>query len=152
MKILVRGAILAAGLASGGLAQAVDPLVVATKEGEARHLFVARTTGSQQKPQAIGSYARGCLAGGVELAENGPTWQAMRLSRNRNWGHPVLIDFVKTLSQTAAKQEGWAGLYVGDMSQPRGGPMLTGHRSHQIGLDVDIWMLPPKVPKGVATD
>lgn len=22
--------------------------------------------------------------------------------------------------------------------------MLTGHRSHQIGLDIDIWMLPPK--------
>ena len=22
--------------------------------------------------------------------------------------------------------------------------MLTGHRSHQVGLDIDIWMLPPK--------
>jgi penicillin-insensitive murein endopeptidase len=29
------------------------------------------------------------------------------------------------------------------MSQPRGGPMLTGHASHQSGLDIDIWMLPP---------
>jgi len=28
------------------------------------------------------------------------------------------------------------------MSQPRGGPMVTGHTSHQIGLDVDIWLTP----------
>jgi penicillin-insensitive murein endopeptidase len=68
----------------------------------------------------------------------------MRLSRNRNWGHPEAIDFIRDLSGFAAKQRGWAGLYIGDISQPRGGPMLTGHRSHQIGLDVDIWMLPPK--------
>jgi penicillin-insensitive murein endopeptidase len=31
---------------------------------------------------------------------------------------------------------------VGDMSQPRGGPMLTGHASHQVGLDADIWLTP----------
>jgi penicillin-insensitive murein endopeptidase len=28
------------------------------------------------------------------------------------------------------------------MSQPRGGPMLSGHTSHQVGLDVDIWFTP----------
>ena len=28
------------------------------------------------------------------------------------------------------------------MSQSRGGPMLTGYCSHQIGLDVDIWFTP----------
>jgi penicillin-insensitive murein endopeptidase len=67
----------------------------------------------------------------------------MRLSRNRNWGHPELIAFLERLSKTAAKQPGWNGLYIGDMSQPRGGPMLSGHASHQIGLDADIWMLPP---------
>jgi penicillin-insensitive murein endopeptidase len=67
----------------------------------------------------------------------------MRLSRNRNWGHPALVDMVKNLSRFAAQQPGWNGIYVGDMSQPRGGPMLTGHASHQIGLDADIWMLPP---------
>ncbi len=93
--------------------------------------------------QAIGSYARGCSSGAVELAENGPTWQAMRLSRNRNWGQPELVDFVQDLSAYAATLPGWEGLYVGDMSQPRGGPMLTGHASHQIGLDADIWLRAP---------
>jgi penicillin-insensitive murein endopeptidase len=65
----------------------------------------------------------------------------MRLSRNRNWGHPGLIKFLERLSAKAAKL-GWPGLLVGDMSQPRGGPMITGHASHQVGLDADIWLTP----------
>ncbi len=113
-------------------------------ETPAKQLFGAMSSGSQQPAAPYGSYAKGCQAGAVQLAQSGPTWQAMRLSRNRNWGQPELIDFIERLSRKAARQRGWAGLYIGDMSQPRGGPMLTGHRSHQIGLDVDIWMLPPK--------
>ncbi|MEL6450333.1 MAG: penicillin-insensitive murein endopeptidase [Pseudomonadota bacterium] len=110
----------------------------------AKQEFGAKRTGSAQAPAPFGSYARGCVAGAVQLPETGPTWQAMRLSRNRNWGHPEAIDFVKKLSAKAARQPGWQGLYIGDISQPRGGPMLSGHRSHQMGLDIDIWMLPPK--------
>ena len=110
----------------------------------AKQQFGAEINGSSQRPAAIGSYAKGCVAGAVQLPETGPTWQAVRLSRNRNWGHPKIVDFISDLSRFAATLPGWKGLYVGDMSQPRGGPMLTGHRSHQIGLDVDIWMLPPK--------
>lgn len=109
----------------------------------AKQLFGAKTEGSEQRPAPYGSYAKGCVAGAVELPETGPTWQAMRLSRNRNWGHPDAIDFVKDLSRVAARQRGWDGLYIGDISQPRGGPMLSGHRSHQMGLDIDIWMRPP---------
>ncbi|MEL6582895.1 MAG: penicillin-insensitive murein endopeptidase [Pseudomonadota bacterium] len=116
---------------------------VANEWGSARLEFGAVDGPSLAVPEAYGSYARGCIAGAVELEETGPTWQAMRLSRNRNWGHPETIDFLKELSVFAATQPGWEGLYIGDISQPRGGPMLTGHRSHQMGLDADIWMLPP---------
>lgn len=111
---------------------------------EAKQLFGAHKQGSSQSSAPFGSYAKGCMAGAAMLPETGPTWQAMRLSRNRNWGHPETIDFIRTLSAKAARQPGWEGLYIGDISQPRGGPMLTGHRSHQIGMDIDIWMLPPK--------
>ena len=111
--------------------------------GGAKYMFGTVERASQQSPTPIGGYARGCMAGGAELAEDGPTWQAMRLSRNRNWALPETLDFVRELSGFAATQPGWEGLYVGDMSQPRGGPMLTGHRSHQSGLDIDFWMLPP---------
>ena len=66
----------------------------------------------------------------------------MRPSRNRAWGHPVLIAFLERLAEKLPGEAGWPGLLVGDISQPRGGPMLTGHGSHQIGLDVDIWLTP----------
>jgi penicillin-insensitive murein endopeptidase len=77
------------------------------------------------------------------MPESGPSWQVMRLSRGRNFGQPEMITFLKQLS-VAAQQVGWAGLYIGDISQPRGGPMTSGHASHQIGLDADVWMLPPR--------
>ncbi|WP_371225163.1 penicillin-insensitive murein endopeptidase [Roseovarius sp. 2305UL8-3] len=119
--------------------------VPASMQGvQAKQLFGAKSTGSSQAAQPFGGYSKGCIAGAQQLAETGPTWQAMRLSRNRNWAHPTTIDYVKKLSKFAASQPGWAGLYIGDMSQPRGGPMLTGHRSHQSGMDIDIWMLPPQ--------
>ena len=123
---------------------ALAPDSATAAEKLAKQLFGAETTASKQKPEPFGSYSKGCVAGAVQLPETGPTWQAMRLSRNRNWGYPETVDFIKDLSQFAARQPGWAGLYVGDVSQPRGGPMTSGHASHQLGLDVDIWMLPPK--------
>jgi penicillin-insensitive murein endopeptidase len=108
----------------------------------AKELFGGVTTPAPLASRAIGSYARGCLAGGVSLPINGPDWQVMRLSRNRNWGTPQLLDFLERFASDARKLDGWPGLLVGDMAQPRGGPMITGHSSHQIGLDVDIWLTP----------
>lgn len=117
--------------------------VAASAQQLANRLFGAQPMPSLQAPEAIGSYANGCAAGMVRLPETGPTWQAMRLSRNRNWGHPEAIAYIQDLSRKAV-QIGWQGLYIGDISQPRGGPMTSGHASHQIGLDIDIWMLPPR--------
>ncbi len=113
-------------------------------ENLANKLFGAKPTPSQQDAMPVGSYAKGCAAGSVELPENGPTWQAMRLSRGRNFGQPVMVQYLIELSQQAAAM-GWGqGLYIGDISQPRGGPMISGHASHQIGLDADIWWLAPR--------
>ena len=125
-----------------GMITCISFAVPVAAEPLAKQLFGAKTQASQQAPRPFGSYAKGCVAGARQLPETGPTWQAMRLSRNRNWGHPAAIDFISDLSAYAAKQPGWQGLYIGDISQPRGGPMLSGHRSHQVGLDIDIWMLP----------
>src|SRR5215467_14714744 len=107
----------------------------------AKELFGRKTAPANLATRSIGFYSHGCLAGAKALPINGKTWQVMRLSRNRNWGHPRLISLLERLSGKAAKA-GWPGLLVGDMSQPRGGPMLTGHASHQVGLDADIWLTP----------
>lgn len=113
----------------------------ATATTIAKELFGRVELPSVQTSQSYGSYANGCLAGAQQLPETGANWQSMRPSRNRNWGHPNIVSFIERLAGSA-KDAGWSGLYIGDMSQPRGGPMLTGHASHQIGLDADIWMLP----------
>jgi penicillin-insensitive murein endopeptidase len=108
----------------------------------AKILFSAVKLPTLGQAMSIGYYPRGCLQGGVELPVNGPTWQVMRLSRNRNWGHPSLVRFLEKFAPAAAKATGWKGILVGDMAQPRGGPLPFGHLSHQIGLDVDIWFMP----------
>ncbi|MEX1661430.1 penicillin-insensitive murein endopeptidase [Thioclava sp. 15-R06ZXC-3] len=128
-------------IASVSLVTSLSP---ALSEPLARQLFGAKSVPSQQAPQAIGFYSRGCAAGLQAMPQTGPTWQAMRLSRNRNWGQPEMIAYLQDLSRYAASLPGWKGLYIGDISQPRGGPMTGGHASHQIGLDADVWMLPPQ--------
>jgi len=132
------------GLAIGLLAVTACGFAVDSARSQelANQLFGAASRGTSAPAEAYGSYARGCADGLVELPETGPTWQAMRLSRNRNWGHPEMISYIQDLSR-AAVQIGWPGIYVGDISQPRGGPMTSGHASHQMGLDADFWMLPP---------
>jgi len=108
----------------------------------AKDLFGRSTTPAQTDSQALGFYSRGCLPGAESLPITGEAWQVMRLSRNRNWGHPALIDVLERLARKVQSQGIWTGLLVGDMSQPRGGPMITGHASHQIGLDADVWFSP----------
>jgi penicillin-insensitive murein endopeptidase len=105
-------------------------------------LFGAAKEPANLAAKSIGFYAKGCLAGGKPLPVNGPAWQVMRLSRNRNWGHPSLIKYVERFAQDAKEKDGWPGLLIGDLSMPRGGPMPFGHASHQVGLDVDIWYRP----------
>jgi penicillin-insensitive murein DD-endopeptidase len=126
-----------------GLACALPLAQVPTVASEplAKDLFGAHRLPAATPPRAHGSYSRGCMEGGVAIAVDGPNWQAMRVSRNRRWGHPEMIRIVERLSREAV-QDGWPGLLVGDISQPRGGPMLSGHASHQIGLDADIWFTP----------
>src|SRR5258708_22261345 len=109
----------------------------------AKELFGRKAAPANLQARTIGFYSKGCLAGAVALPINGATWQVMRLSRNRNWGHPNLTAFLERLAAQAPKT-GWHGLLVGDMSQPRGGPMLTGHASHQVGLDAAT--RPPPLP------
>lgn len=127
---------LAVALCASWLAAApasADPL--------AKDLFGHKSLPAATQPAVHGFYSKGCFAGGMAMATDGPHWQAMRLSRNRRWGHPEMIALLGRLSREAVA-DGWPGLLIGDISQPRGGPMLTGHASHQIGLDADIWFQP----------
>ncbi len=106
------------------------------------------TSATDEPAEAIGRYAAGCLIGGERLESEGTGYQAVRLSRNRHYGHPDLVRFIEDLSRQADSAD--LGLLpIGDMSQPRGGPMIHAHASHQVGLDVDIFFrldLPAMAP------
>jgi penicillin-insensitive murein endopeptidase len=67
----------------------------------------------------------------------------MRRSRRRYFGHPDLVAFLQRLA-AASHRKGLGPLFVGDLGQARGGPTLTGHASHQSGLDVDVLFLSPR--------
>lgn len=120
-----------------------------TGDQPAAALFAAVRTSTGGAPQVIGSYTRGCIAGAELLPLDSPRWQVMRPSRNRAWGHPMLIRFVRGLADDVAK-DGVRGLLVGDLGQPRGGPSPSDHNSHQIGLDADIWLTPMPATKVAA--
>lgn len=141
-----------AGISGMSLRKAVSVLVVAAAaiaagsggaaaQKAAKEMFGRASLPTVSAPQSYGFYSKGCVAGAVAMPVDGPTWQVMRLERNRRWGHPKLIALLQKLSREAV-QDGWPGLLIGDISQPRGGPMLSGHASHQIGLDADIWLTP----------
>src|SRR4029077_16357819 len=108
----------------------------------AKELFGRKLLPAAMPTRVVGFYAKGCVAGAQALPINGETWQVMRLSRNRNWAHPDMVALLERLAAKVHKDAGWPGILVGDMSQPRGGPMFTGHASHQVGLDADIWLTP----------
>ncbi|MCS3454242.1 penicillin-insensitive murein endopeptidase [Aeromonas rivuli] len=93
---------------------------------------------STLQPEAIGGYAGGCLKNGMALPLTGPGYQVIRTKRLRYYGHPELIQYLEGLaSQT--KMAGLPDLYIADLAMARGGPFSSGHRSHQTGLDADIW-------------
>jgi penicillin-insensitive murein DD-endopeptidase len=138
----VLAAVLVVALAGGAVAGEAKREVKARLSAAS---FAAVRAPSGGPAQSIGGYAAGCLAGGKALAPEGTGYQVIRLSRNRYYGHPQLIAFLTDFGQkVAAKRLGTA--LIGDLGQPRGGPLPSGHASHTIGLDADVWLrldLPP---------
>lgn len=86
-----------------------------------------------------GGYSAGCLAGAKMLDETGKGYVLARPERERAFGHPALIAFIKDYA--AAMSERGLTLMVSDVGQARGGPapLTSAHQSHQTGLDVDLW-------------
>jgi penicillin-insensitive murein endopeptidase len=91
---------------------------------------------------SIGTTSCGCLQGAATLPVSGPGYEVIRLGRNRRFGHPELVTFIQRLGKAARKAK-LGVIVVGDLSQPRGGPTPSGHRSHQTGLDADIGYAAP---------
>jgi penicillin-insensitive murein DD-endopeptidase len=117
--------------------------VIAAQTGTERHLFTewaAIRAPLPGTPAAIGFYSAGCLQGGQVLPLDGTGYAVMRPSRRRFYGHPALIHYLTTFAESRPRGVGRL-LLIGDLGPPRGGPTLSGHASHQNGLDADIWFI-----------
>ncbi len=97
-------------------------------------------------PEVIGTYSLGCLIGAEALEQDGYGWQTMRPSRNRFYAHPQMKAFLTRLAKTV-KDDLKSILIIGDLGLPKGGPFSSGHRSHQVGLDADLWFHTPPAAK-----
>jgi penicillin-insensitive murein endopeptidase len=135
----------APGAPADALAPATAPAVAAhpaPKLGVVARQWQAQRIPTPGPALSIGTTSCGCLQGAATLPASGPGYEALRLGRNRRFGHPTLVAYVQRLA-AAAKKAKLGLIVVGDLSQPRGGPTPSGHRSHQTGLDADIGYVAP---------
>ena len=88
--------------------------------------------------KSIGFYSEGCIQGAQALKAKAPGLSSVRRGRGRFYGHPNLLSTLYQIGEEL-DAEGLKPALIGDLSQPRGGLMSFGHKSHQMGLDADIW-------------
>jgi penicillin-insensitive murein DD-endopeptidase len=125
--------------AAAGLSVALAAgLALARADGALSNPWSKVAGPSTGRAEAIGSTARGCLTGAVQLPFDGPGFEVIHLGRKRYFGHPDTVAFVERLGKRG-QAASLPPFMVGDMAQPRGGPLPFGHASHQTGIDVDIW-------------
>src|SRR3979411_2210009 len=134
------GKVLAGGYRANKMTRFVVSLIVAMLASFAAGAqdWAQVTTPTSGPPQSIGFYTAGCLQGAQALPLDGPGYEAIRIRRHPYWGPPVTLDFITTHT-AKMRAAGHSHLYIGDIGQPRGGPAPSGHASHQVGLDADIW-------------
>jgi penicillin-insensitive murein endopeptidase len=89
-------------------------------------------------PVAIGKVSNGCINGAKRLPESGTGYVSIRRHRNRYYGHPETLKVIQGLGEKLALHSDRL-VMIGDLSQPRGGRMSSMHRSHQNGMDADVW-------------
>ena len=106
--------------------------------------FARVATPAAGAPAPLGFYSAGCVRGAQALSLNDPSLVVMKPSRNRYYGLPPLLALLEK-AKTEAPRPAGSPLLLGDLSQPRGGPMPIGHASHQLGLDADVWFTPEAV-------
>jgi murein endopeptidase len=101
---------------------------------------------------AVGTPSNGALIGGIQLPDQGLGWVSYDAPlgqipnrADRNWGTDRLIWAVtRILGDFHLAHPDLPPVLVGDLSRPRGGQFTgseggLGHKSHQMGLDADIY-------------
>jgi hypothetical protein len=155
-SVLVAASLIVVGTASPA---GEPPASRAAAAAGGRAALATRTPGGApearivwRRSRAVGLPQRGRLAGGVRLPAEGThfvTWDPVRRTTpNRGWrryGTDRLVrSILRVAEEYAATHPEAPRLVVGDLSRPHGGDFGRrfggdGHRSHQNGLDVDVY-------------
>jgi penicillin-insensitive murein endopeptidase len=86
----------------------------------------------------IGSPNAGRIQHPARLPDEGKGWLKLFLPRDRAWGSAALVRLLRGAGNEIENLfPGRSRLQVGDMSAAEGGK-ISGHRSHQNGLDADL--------------
>jgi len=119
-------------------------------------LTAAPESSSGETPRSLGRHAGGALQGGVALKATGPDHYLVYsphcyrrsplaarypdISRADNfYGHPKVVRAVQSVARAVrARHPEAPRLPVGELSNQKGG-LISGHLSHQNGLDVDVY-------------
>src|SRR5215470_11520423 len=116
------GKVITASYVANKMMRLVVSLIAAMGAGAAAAQDWSQVTTPAPGPvQSIGFYSAGCLQGAQALPLDGPGYEAIRISRNRYWGQPVMLEYIQTLA-AKIRAAGQDHLYIGDIGQPRGGP------------------------------
>ena len=115
ISLIVAATLGAAALSASAFAQDNAALEMAHRQAilarlpadAAKRVFGLAPGPAPGPARAIGDYTKGCVAGAVQLPGDGPNWQVMRPSRNRAWGHPVLIGFLQRVASALPTTAGW---------------------------------------------
>ena len=85
----------------------------------------------------VGFYSLGCIIGAEKMEISTKVWEVVNVFRNRYYGQPEMREFLEYLGTEVARTKK-KKIVLGDISLPGGGPTVSGHASHQTGLDIDI--------------
>lgn len=86
-----------------------------------------------------GSTSAGCIEGTQELNDAFEDFQIQRWAPNRNYAHPLMMQYLADLRHRT-KDLGLPPLLIGDLSRYLGGSYgpRSNHASHNTGIDVDL--------------
>jgi len=91
-----------------------------------------------QESQAVGYYSNGSILHSVEFPSETDAVLKIFRHRDRGWATEALIDLIENAAQQVHDLfPAGERLQIADASQ-EGGGKITGHASHQNGLDIDL--------------
>ncbi len=108
----------------------------------AKELFARKATPFPGPARSIGGYADGCLGGALRAADHGPRLAGDAAIAQSQLGQSEAHRLPRTIRPQRARRSAGTACWSATCRSRAAARCITGHASHQIGLDADIWFTP----------